>query len=75
MSSRDMSAANWARTYPRLMRNIEELRELDCQVVTPPDFDKPPSKRLRTGGVVTGVAVILGEHGPEVLVDRHGRPL
>jgi hypothetical protein len=44
-TKKDMSAPNWSRTYPRLQRNIAELRELGCEVVEPPDFDKPPSRR------------------------------
>lgn len=76
MTPRDMSAPNWARTVKRARKLAAELRALDCQVIEPPNFETPPARRLRSGGViVTGVAVILGEHGPETLVDRAGRPL
>lgn len=43
--AKDMSAPNWKRTYGRLLRNIAELRELGCEVTTPENFDKPPTKR------------------------------
>jgi hypothetical protein len=43
--SKDMSGPNWARTYPRLQRNIAELREHGCEVTEPSDFDKPPARR------------------------------
>ena len=63
-----MEPANWARTYPRLRRNIRELVELGCEVTTPPHFDRPPSRRHRTGGPVgRGQAVIVGESSPEWL--------
>jgi hypothetical protein len=70
-----MSAPNWKRTLKRLRRLAAELRRHDVQVIEPPNFDLPPSKRYATGGPVTGVAVILGEHGPEILVDRDGHRL
>lgn len=77
MTPRDMDAANWARTLARLRRNIEELRSYDCQVTEPPNFDRPPSARgLRAGGMVRGpVATLLGDQGPEHLVNRRGDPL
>lgn len=71
--TRDMSAPNWARTYPRLMRYVLELREHGCQVILPPNFDQPPSRRAAGSGA--GVAVMLGEHGPELLLDTDGKPL
>lgn len=43
---RDMTAPNWKRTLSRLRRNIQELREHDCQVVEPPNFDTPPDRRI-----------------------------
>ena len=71
-----MSAPNWARTYPRLMRYVLELREHGCQVILPPNFDQPPTRRpLATGGIVNGPAVMLGERGPELLVYKDGKPL
>lgn len=77
MTPPNMDAANWARTLARLRRNIEELRSYDCQVIEPPSFDRPPSTRgLRAGGIVRGpVVTLVGEQGPEHLVDRRGDPL
>jgi hypothetical protein len=73
--SKDMSAPNWKRTLARLRRLAEELRRNDFEVIEPPNADLPPDKRYAQGGPVTGVAVILSEHGPEVLVDRDGHRL
>jgi hypothetical protein len=74
--SRDMSAPNWARTLARLRRNIQELRAHDVQVIEPPDFELPPNRRgLKASGGANGPAVILGEHGPELLLDRPGAPV
>jgi len=72
--TRDMEPANWARTLPRLERNIAELRELGCQVTLPPDFRLPPSRRGRHIGRVE-IAVIHRESGPELLLDRGHHPL
>jgi hypothetical protein len=71
-----MEPANWARTLPRLERNIAELEELGCRVVRPPDFQLPPSRRrkFKQGGPVNGPAVLIGEHGPELLLDRGQYP-
>lgn len=65
-----MTAPNWARTVRRARRLMADLRTLDIQCIEPPNFETPPSRRYAQGGPVTGVAVILGEHGAEVLVDR-----
>jgi len=44
--TKDMTSPNWTRTYKRIQRNIAEIRELGCQVIEPPDFDKPPAQRV-----------------------------
>jgi hypothetical protein len=76
--TKDMTAPNWARTVARLRRNMDELRALGVRTIEPPDFDIPPSRRrpLASGGpVLRGVAVILGDQGPETLVDWTGSPI
>jgi hypothetical protein len=73
--SKDMTKPNWARSVARLRRLAEILKANDFQVTEPPNFDKPPVERYAQGGPVTGVAVILGEHGPEILMDRDGSPI
>jgi hypothetical protein len=74
MSKRDMTKPNWKRTLTRLRRNMAELRALDVQCIEPPNFDKPPAERYAQGGIITGVAVVFGDHenGPELLVRRSG---
>lgn len=41
----DTRAASWARTYARIMANIEEQRALGCVVLTPADFHVAPAFR------------------------------
>lgn len=43
--AKDMSAPNWKRTHARLSRNIEELQDQGCRVITPAEFEKPPGRR------------------------------
>lgn len=45
MTARDMTAANWKRTYTRLQRAIAELREHGCEVREPANFETAPSLR------------------------------
>jgi hypothetical protein len=77
--TKDMTAPNWARKVAQLRRHMDELRAHGVRVIEPPDFDVPPSRRgrgrpLASGGTVPrGTAVILGEQGPELLVDGDGR--
>lgn len=77
MTSRDMSAPNWARTVKRAERLAAELRKLDVQVTFPPNFHLPPSKRYaqQAQEPITGTAVKLTEHGPELHVARGRHPL
>jgi hypothetical protein len=71
-----MTNANWTRTVRRLRRMATELANYGFEVIEPPSLDTPPAKRGTSGGPVPRtVAVILGEHGPEHLVDRSGRRL
>jgi hypothetical protein len=44
--SRDMTRPNWKRTLKRLRRNIAELREFDCEITEPENFDIPPRERV-----------------------------
>lgn len=75
-SHRDMTNANWKRTVGRLRRMARELRSYDYEVTEPANLDLPPRERLGNGGITPRtVAVILGEHGPEHLVDRSGHRL
>lgn len=69
-----MSAPNWARTLARLRRNAQELREHDCQVIEPPNFETPPAHRGTSSGPASGAAVLIGEHGPELLLDGPHQP-
>jgi hypothetical protein len=71
----DLTRARWARTLNRLRRNAEELKAYDFQVIEPPNVELPPEKRYAQGGPVTTTTVIIGEHGPEGLVDKRGHPL
>jgi hypothetical protein len=73
--SKDMSAPNWSRTVKRLRRLMAELREHDVQTIEPPNFDTPPGKRYAQGGPVTGMAVIVREDGPRIVVARSVRKL
>jgi hypothetical protein len=75
VTKRDMTKPNWKRTAASLRKMAAKLRANDFQVIEPPNFDKPPAERYAQGGIVTGVAVMLGEHGPETLVDRNGSPI
>lgn len=62
---KDMTRANWGRTRRKLLRYADELRAAGATVTLPRRFDLPPSERLRSGGIIEGVPVIVGEHGPE----------
>jgi hypothetical protein len=68
-----MTAPNWKRTVGRLRRYMAELREYDCQVIEPPNFDLPPGRR--PGGPIKGGPAVVGELGPEFIepIDSHGR--
>jgi hypothetical protein len=45
MTTRDMTAPNWARTLARLRRYAEELKAYDFQVKEPRNADVPPEWR------------------------------
>lgn len=45
MTTRDMTAPNWARTVKRLRRYGEEMKKEGVIVFFPPDFDTPPAHR------------------------------
>lgn len=46
--TRDMTVPNWKRSVNKARRLIAELREIDqdIQVIEPPNFETPPSRRI-----------------------------